>query len=227
MQPTFYNLPDNPDTPFATPPAHGSMQTTARKPTHFAVASPSARAELGAAADPPAPPSTPKQAPPVSQPPGASRPVHTVAAGRSGFRGAMPASTGPDLKKYMDKKLQSARKPAFWPRAWPVGRDGCHRTRRASWVAGVVGIWQGWAGAPSGSERAAPACAAVKLNGNRNIEGTLRGFDQFMNLVIDDTEEKVSASESNKIGMVVVRGNSIVMMEALEKLWDQVPVPSR
>jgi len=48
-----------------------------------------------------------------------------------------------------------------------------------------------------------------------------------MNLVIDDTEEKVSASESNKIGMVVVRGNSIVMMEALEKLWDQVPVPSR
>ena len=91
----------------------------------------------------------------------------------------------------------------------------------------MVGIWQGWAGAPSGSERAAPACPAVKLNGNRNIEGTLRGFDQFMNLVIDDTEEKVSASESNKIGMVVVRGNSIVMMEALEKLWDQVPVPSR
>lgn len=70
------------------------------------------------------------------------------------------------------------------------------------------------------------ASAAVKLNGNRNIEGTLRGFDQFMNLVIDDTVEKVSASESNKIGMVVVRGNSIVMMEALEKLWDQaVPKP--
>lgn len=70
------------------------------------------------------------------------------------------------------------------------------------------------------------ASAAVKLNGNRNIEGTLRGFDQFMNLVIDDTVEKVSASESNKIGMVVVRGNSIVMMEALEKLWSEVPKPS-
>ena len=30
---------------------------------------------------------------------------------------------------------------------------------------------------------------------------------------------QVSASEKNNIGMVVIRGNSIVTMEALEKLW--------
>ena len=30
---------------------------------------------------------------------------------------------------------------------------------------------------------------------------------------------QVSASEKNNIGMVVIRGNSIVMIEALEKLW--------
>ena len=92
------------------------------------------------------------------------------------------------------------------------------------------------------------ACT-VKLNGNRTINGTLRGFDQFMNLVLDETMEvvsaahhgpllytrtchqmqaefpcddrvQVSASEQNAIGMVVIRGNSIVMIEALEKLWD-------
>lgn len=32
---------------------------------------------------------------------------------------------------------------------------------------------------------------------------------------------QVSATEKNNIGMVVIRGNSIVMMEALEKLWGE------
>ena len=35
-----------------------------------------------------------------------------------------------------------------------------------------------------------------------------------------ETVEVVSQSEQNSIGMVVIRGNSIVMIEALEKLWD-------
>eukprot|EP00966_Prymnesium_polylepis_P292746 6760873-Prymnesium_polylepis.1 len=34
---------------------------------------------------------------------------------------------------------------------------------------------------------------------------------------------QVSASEKNNMGMVVIRGNSIVMMEALEKLWGDQP----
>lgn len=48
--------------------------------------------------------------------------------------------------------------------------------------------------------------------------GVLRGYDQFMNLVIDNTIEEVSATERNNIGMVVIRGNSVVMMEPLEKV---------
>ena len=35
-----------------------------------------------------------------------------------------------------------------------------------------------------------PSPPAVKLNGNRHITGTLRGFDQFMNLVIDEAVEQ-------------------------------------
>ena len=68
---------------------------------------------------------------------------------------------------------------------------------------------------------------ALKLNGSRHITGKLRGFDQFMNLVLDETVEHVSATERNDIGMVVLRGNSIVTIEALEKLWDYVPPPNR
>lgn len=43
---------------------------------------------------------------------------------------------------------------------------------------------------------------SVKLNANRVVVGTLRGFDQFMNLVIDNTVE-MNGSEKNDIGMVV------------------------
>jgi small nuclear ribonucleoprotein G len=43
---------------------------------------------------------------------------------------------------------------------------------------------------------------AVKLNANRNVVGVLRGFDQFMNLVLDNTLE-VNGNDTTEIGMVV------------------------
>ncbi|KAG5574979.1 hypothetical protein R3W88_028960 [Solanum pinnatisectum] len=55
----------------------------------------------------------------------------------------------------------------------------------------------------------------IKLNANRLVTGTLRGFDQFMNLVIDNTVE-INGNDKNEIGMVVIRGNSVVTIEALE-----------
>ena len=66
----------------------------------------------------------------------------------------------------------------------------------------------------------------IALNGNRNITGTLRGFDQFMNLVLDDVkqlenhDDEQTATTDNNMGMVVVRGNSVVSVEALERLWE-------
>ena len=58
----------------------------------------------------------------------------------------------------------------------------------------------------------------LKLNGGRQVEGTLRGFDPFMNLVVDATVEVKKTGERNNIGMVVVRGNSVVMLEAMERI---------
>lgn len=43
----------------------------------------------------------------------------------------------------------------------------------------------------------------VKLNGNRKVTGTLRGFDPFMNLVVDDAIEETKSGEKRNIGMVV------------------------
>lgn len=57
--------------------------------------------------------------------------------------------------------------------------------------------------------------ALVGLNANRSIEGTLRGYDQFMNVVLDDCVEIKPNGDRRPIGMSVIRGNSILTMETL------------
>lgn len=59
---------------------------------------------------------------------------------------------------------------------------------------------------------------SLKLNGGRKVSGILRGFDPFMNVVIDDTVEENRDGTRNNIGMVVIRGNSIVLVEALDRV---------
>ena len=73
---------------------------------------------------------------------------------------------------------------------------------------------------------------ALRLNANRKVLGVLRGFgarargasaratdappDQFMNLVLEDADEVVSESEVRRLGVIVVRGSSILQLECLE-----------
>lgn len=43
----------------------------------------------------------------------------------------------------------------------------------------------------------------LKLNGGRTVTGILRGFDPFMNLVVDESIEDCRDGSKNNIGMVV------------------------
>lgn len=43
-------------------------------------------------------------------------------------------------------------------------------------------------------------CLAVSLNANRQVTGVLRGFDQFMNIVLDNAVDEKNKTD---IGMVV------------------------
>ncbi|XP_040834620.1 small nuclear ribonucleoprotein G-like [Ochotona curzoniae] len=54
---------------------------------------------------------------------------------------------------------------------------------------------------------------SLKLNGGRHVQEILREFDCFMNLV-----EMTNSGQQNNIGMAVKRGNSIIMLEALEQV---------
>jgi small nuclear ribonucleoprotein G len=58
---------------------------------------------------------------------------------------------------------------------------------------------------------------SVQLNGNRKVTGTLKGYDIFLNVTLIDALEEQKDEKLN-IGTIVIRGNSIVSLEALEKL---------
>ncbi|KIW56326.1 hypothetical protein PV05_04993 [Exophiala xenobiotica] len=60
----------------------------------------------------------------------------------------------------------------------------------------------------------------VQLNGNRKVIGILRGYDVFLNIVLDEAVEEKPGGERQRLGMVVIRGNSVVMLEALERMGD-------
>ncbi|EXJ87500.1 small nuclear ribonucleoprotein [Capronia epimyces CBS 606.96] len=62
----------------------------------------------------------------------------------------------------------------------------------------------------------------VKFNGGREIVGTLKGYDQLMNLVLDDVKEtmRVLDDEGNEttrpLGLVVARGTLLVLISPMD-----------
>ena len=58
----------------------------------------------------------------------------------------------------------------------------------------------------------------LRINGGRQVEGVLCGFDPFMNIVLDNSIEYTKQGHQKEIGMVVVRGNSVVMLEARDRI---------
>ena len=52
----------------------------------------------------------------------------------------------------------------------------------------------------------------IKLKGNKTIRGNLLGFDQHMNLLLDQSEEILSDGDSKSLGSLVVRGDNVVMI---------------
>jgi small nuclear ribonucleoprotein G len=43
----------------------------------------------------------------------------------------------------------------------------------------------------------------IHLQGGRKVSGTLRGYDLFLNLVVDDAQEETTPAQRHPIGTVV------------------------
>lgn len=52
----------------------------------------------------------------------------------------------------------------------------------------------------------------IKLRGGRVIRGVLQGFDQHMNLLLENSEEVREEGEIRKLGMIIVRGDNVVII---------------
>ena len=57
----------------------------------------------------------------------------------------------------------------------------------------------------------------MHINANRKVVGVLKGYDPFMNVVLDEAFHMKSATEKEMLGAIVIRGNSIKFWENLDK----------
>ncbi len=58
----------------------------------------------------------------------------------------------------------------------------------------------------------------LRLNANRHVAGVLKGYDQFLNIVLDNAIEITADKPKRELGTVVIRGNSIILWENLDKV---------
>ncbi|MGH9878232.1 MAG: LSM domain-containing protein [Nitrososphaerales archaeon] len=52
----------------------------------------------------------------------------------------------------------------------------------------------------------------IKMKGGKVIRGTLLGFDQHMNLLLEESEELLDEGKTNLLGTIVVRGDNVVII---------------
>ncbi|KAL6939923.1 Core Sm protein Sm G, spliceosomal U1, U2, U4, and U5 snRNPs component [Hanseniaspora osmophila] len=65
----------------------------------------------------------------------------------------------------------------------------------------------------------------LNINGNRKVVGILKGYDIYMNVVVQNALEVITSDtnggEPNTVKMgkeTIIRGNSIISLEALENI---------
>ncbi len=52
----------------------------------------------------------------------------------------------------------------------------------------------------------------VELKNGKQYLGTLKAFDIHVNVVLDDTEERVEGEVKRKLGTAFIRGDTIIMI---------------
>lgn len=53
------------------------------------------------------------------------------------------------------------------------------------------------------------------LKDKRKLTGTLTGFDDYMNMVLQNTEEEMDGNR-RRLGMIILRGNNVVRISPVQ-----------
>lgn len=52
----------------------------------------------------------------------------------------------------------------------------------------------------------------IRLRGGKSIRGSLKGFDQHLNLVLEKAEDVTDTEKIEELGLIIVRGDNVVMI---------------
>ena len=52
----------------------------------------------------------------------------------------------------------------------------------------------------------------IQLRGGKRLRGKLKGFDQHLNLVLEETEDVTDTENMKKLGLIIIRGDNVVMI---------------
>ncbi len=52
----------------------------------------------------------------------------------------------------------------------------------------------------------------IRLKGGKSLRGKLQGFDQHLNLVLEEAEDTTRAEDVERLGLIIVRGDNVVMI---------------
>lgn len=52
----------------------------------------------------------------------------------------------------------------------------------------------------------------VRLKGGKSLRGKLKGFDQHLNLVLEETEDVTDMENIKRLGIIIVRGDNVVII---------------
>lgn len=73
---------------------------------------------------------------------------------------------------------------------------------------------------------------SVKLSGGRQVTGTLKGYDQLLNLVLDEALENIrdqddplkTTDQTRPLGLIVCRGTAVMLVAPIDGT-DEIPNP--
>ncbi len=52
----------------------------------------------------------------------------------------------------------------------------------------------------------------VRLKGGKSLRGKLKGFDQHLNLVLEETEDTTDIEDVKRLGDIIVRGDNVIII---------------